>query len=114
MKKIKSIDGLNFEGTYTSKVNSKEWWRGYEPLVRFHKDGIFEDKSALFDIDNSAALTCPTQKPGKGKYICRNFSLILFYDDGRKAQIAFYTIDWKNPLSPEFISIGKGLLLIKK
>ena len=113
-EKLRPIDRLVFEGTYTSKTDRKDWWRGYEPLVRFKKDGTFEDRSALFDVDDDIITTCPTQKPGKGKYLCQNYSLVLFYDDGRKGQIAFYTIDWKNPSSPEFISLGKGLLKKKK
>ena len=113
-EKLRSIDRLVFEGTYTSKPDKKDWWRGYEPVIRFKKDGTFIDNSALFDVDEDVAATCPTQKPGKGKYICQNYSLVLLYDDGRKGQIALYTIDWKNPSAPEFISLGKGLLKKKK
>jgi hypothetical protein len=113
-EKLRPIDRLVFEGTYTSKTDRKDWWRGYEPLVRFNKDGTFEDRSALFDVDDDISTTCPTQKPGKGKYLCQNYSLVLIYDDGRKGQIALYTIDWKKPGSPEYISLGKGLLKKKK
>lgn len=113
-EKLRPIDRLLFEGTYTSKIDKKDWWRGYEPVVRFKKDGTFVDNSALFDVDNDVSSACPTQKPGKGKYLCQNYSLVLFYDDGRKGQIALYTIDWKKPSSPEFISLGKGLLKKKK
>jgi hypothetical protein len=113
-EKIRSVDRLTFEGTYTSKTNPKDWWRGYEPLVKFNRDGTFEDNGALFDVDADVCPTCPTYKPGRGNYQCRNYSLVLFYTDGRKGQIALYTIDWKNPSSPDFISLGKDLLKRKK
>ena len=85
-----SVDGLVLDGTFSSfrlwkDSDAGPRWHG-RPVIRFGRDGRFEDLGAF--LNNPAEpleASPPEHRPGRGRYAIEGFTLMLRYDDGREA-----------------------------
>ncbi|MDF2524639.1 MAG: hypothetical protein K0R31_2280 [Clostridiales bacterium] len=92
--RIASVDGLRLEGAWTSYGNPKDpdlSLGGVQPIIRFTKDGRFNDEGLFSTAFKSLFLGEDEKKsiPGKGSYEIKDFTLTLKYDDGHELKTAF-------------------------
>jgi len=103
-EKVSSLDGAVFNGTYVIAGD----WGGSPPSITFTKNGEFTDRGAVNIIYHQTTDHFNLAKdPGSGRYEVRDYTLILYYKDGRKLQIVFQDSDYdkKNP-SPETLTFS--------
>lgn len=105
-KKVKSADGLKFEGAFSPELSyyngktdviSKQIDPSKRPIIFFKKDGTYINEGIEFSnltFGDAFAI-------GKGTYEIVNFSLILITESGRKLQVAFTPVLDANPASAD-------------
>jgi hypothetical protein len=92
--RCKDVDGLRLHGTWYQRSGEDaedpdftRRPRGRRPLIRFTRDGRFDDEG-LFAVAMPSR-TGGDDRPGAGTYEVKDFSITLRYDDGRVRQEAF-------------------------
>ncbi len=83
---LPSVDGVTLEGKwyrtdFDKEVKNGTYNFGYLSLT---KDGRFSDSGMLEGWTRI--------KPGSGTYLIRDYTLLLNFNDGRKEQISFYSL----------------------
>ena len=105
-KKVKPVDGLRFEGTYSPELSyyngktdiiSRQIDPGKRPIIFFKKDGTYINEG----IDFSNITFGDGYAIGRGTYEIINYSLILTTQSGRKLQVAFTPVLDANPASTD-------------
>lgn len=101
-KKVKSVDGLLFEGAYSPELSyyngktdiiSRQIDPNKRPIIFFKKDGTYINEGIAFsNITRSDDFVI-----GKGTYEIVNYSLILVTQSGKKLQVAFAPVLDANP-----------------
>lgn len=90
-RRLPSVDGLVLDGTWSTSQRWEEssgvqGWTG-RPLIRFTRDGRFEDRGAFMsDYLVPQERHPPAERPGRGRYVIQGFTLMLRFDDGREVQ----------------------------
>jgi len=86
--RARSVDGLTLDGTWSTwqrwdEASRAPHWAG-SPVIRFWRDGRFEDRGAFLHTLIDPIASCPPyRRPGRGTYRVEGFALMLRYDDGR-------------------------------
>lgn len=105
-KKVKSVNGLRFEGTYSPELSyyngktdiiSRQIDPNKRPIIFFKKDGTYINEGINFSNitrEDDFAI-------GKGTYEIVNYSLILTTQSGRKLQVAFTPVLDANPAAAD-------------
>lgn len=100
--RLKNVDGLRLEGTWSS-------WQGWDesklapnfktaPVISFTRDGRFVDRGAFMDNPTEALTPASAPRhPGQGSYEILGYTLVLRYDDGRETRRAFTAPPKKDP-----------------
>lgn len=109
-----SVDGLRLEGSWTSYANPSDpalqrLTPGQRPILRFTRDGRFTDEGVFMAFLGSFG-NRPDERAGSGTYEIRDFSLLLYYSDGRRKQVAFTGFMSANPATnDQMLYVGRGL-----
>lgn len=103
-KKVKSVDGLLFEGAYSPELSyyngktdiiSRQIDPNKRPIIFLKKDGTYINEGIAFSnltLGDDFAI-------GKGTYEIVNYSLILTTQTGRKLQVSFTPVLDADPTS---------------
>jgi hypothetical protein len=90
--KCASVNNLTFEGSFTSVGDWKNtdfniWQEGKKPILQFNKNGTFVDRGIFTGI--FSRYNENLDRAGKGKYLVKDFTLQLQFDDGRVKELGF-------------------------
>ena len=90
--KCASVNNLTFEGSFTSvgdwqNTDFNIWQEGKKPIIQFNKNGTFVDRGIFTGI--FSRYNENLDRAGKGKYLVKDFTLQLQFDDGRVKELGF-------------------------
>lgn len=84
-RRAREVDGARIDGTYGLLEHN-----GKVPAITFTEDGGFSDDGAVKVLEHGGYQTYSTgDKPGKGTYEVKNWTLLLHYADGREFSTVF-------------------------
>jgi hypothetical protein len=112
--KVPRVDNLRVQGTYSAERDPGEWQSHTraEPTITLTADGRFSDAGTMYWLKHVRGYTedDSARHYGAGRYHFENYTLTLYYDDGRVVRCAFLNFDTQNPAAPGWLNIGFQLL----
>jgi len=110
-------ENLKLAGTYTVEPNQESYktnGMNAEPIIRFTMDGRFSDVGAVYYLNHvkGSSSDFSDNKYGEGRYEIKEYTLSLFFDDGRNYNYTYLNFNG-NISNPKQISVALNFLSLK-
>lgn len=107
-------ENLKLAGTYTVESNQEVYkanGMNAEPTIQFKLDGRFADLGAVYYLNHvkGSSSDFSDNKYGDGRYEIKEYTLSLFFDDGRSYHYTYLNFDG-NVRDPKNLSVGLNFL----
>ena len=99
--RLRTVDGTRIDGRYRVRLSSTSF-----ASLRFTRGGGFVDRGVLKALDHDTYAFRASDRPGRGRYEIRDYSLILRFDDGRRLALPFLGTSEPGTATPRELRIG--------